>query len=61
MFLTLNFTKKRGVVIRSSSKLEQINNLPLNPKLPQLAKNIDKVNPEERRATALAQSDIFEI
>jgi hypothetical protein len=41
--LTLNFTKKRGVVIRSSSKLEQINNLLLNPKLPQLAKNIDEV------------------
>ena len=36
-------TKKRGVVIRSSSKLEQINNLLLNPKLPQLAKNIDEV------------------
>jgi hypothetical protein len=30
-------TKKRGVVIRSSSELEQINNLLLNPKLPQLA------------------------
>lgn len=54
-------TKKTGVVIRYSYEIEQINKLLSNPKLPQLAKNIDKVNPEERRATALAQSDIFEI
>src|SRR6266513_755691 len=44
-------TKKRGVVIRSSSELEVVNNLLSNPKLSQLAKSMDEVNPEVRRAT----------
>jgi hypothetical protein len=55
-------TKKRGVVIRSNSELEQINNLLSNPKLPQLAKSIDEVNPEVRRGPMTTkESDIFEI
>jgi hypothetical protein len=54
-------TKKRGVVIRSSYELEQINKLLSNPKLPQLAKSMDEVNPEVKRLTATKESDIFEI
>src|SRR4051812_33346069 len=55
-------TKKRGVVIRSDSELGQINNLLSNPKLAQLAKNIDEVNPEVRgRMAATKESDVFEI
>jgi hypothetical protein len=55
-------TKKRGVVIRSSSELEQINNLLLNPKLAQLAKSMDEVNPEVRgRMATTKESDVFEI
>ena len=54
-------TKKRGVVIRSSSELEEITKLLTNPKLPQLAKSMDEVNPEVRGPTIAKQSDIFEI
>ena len=54
-------TKKRGVVIRSSSELEKITKLLTNPKLPQLAKSMDEVNPEVRGPTITKQSDIFEI
>jgi hypothetical protein len=54
-------TKKRGVVLRSSSELDQINNLLSNPKLSQLAKSMDEVNPGARRATTITQPDVFEI
>ena len=54
-------TKKRGIVIRSNSELEEIANLLSNPKLSQLAKSIDEVNPELRGPTAAKQSDVFEI
>jgi hypothetical protein len=54
-------TKKRGVVIRSSYELEEITKLLTNPKLPQLAKSMDEVNPEVRGPTITKQSDIFEI
>jgi hypothetical protein len=45
-------TKKRGVVIRSASELEEITKLLSNPKLPQLARSMDEVNPETKIATA---------
>jgi hypothetical protein len=55
-------TKKRGVVIRSSSELEEIAKVLSNPKLSQLAKSIDEVNPElRRRPKTTNQSDVFEI
>ena len=54
-------TKKRGVVIRSSSELEEITKLLLNPKLPQLAKSIDEINPESKRPKITDRSDVFEI
>src|SRR5918911_3977566 len=39
-------TKKRGIIIRSGSELEQINQLLDNPKLVELAKKIETVNPK---------------
>ncbi|HEY7108810.1 MAG TPA: hypothetical protein VH415_05240 [Nitrososphaeraceae archaeon] len=54
-------TKKRGIIIRSSSELEQIRNILTNVKLEQLAKSIDEVNPEVKTLTAKDSSDIFQI
>ena len=55
-------TKKRGVVIRSSFELEQINKLLSNQKLAQLAKSMDEVNPEVRRGPQTTkESVVFEI
>lgn len=54
-------TKKRGIIVRSSSELEQIRNILTNVKLEQLAKSIDEVNPEVKTSTAKDSSDIFQI
>jgi hypothetical protein len=54
-------TKKRGIIIRSGSELEQIRNILTNVKLEQLSKSIDEVNPEVKTATAKDSSDIFQI
>ena len=56
-------TKKRGVVIRSTSELEQITSLLSNPKINQLASSIDGVNPKrgDSAAGTKGSSDIFEI
>jgi hypothetical protein len=56
-------TKKRGIIIRSSSELEQFNQLLSNPKVIQLAKKIEAVNPENKEDTNKRNSttDIFEI
>jgi hypothetical protein len=54
-------TKKRGIIVRSSSELEQIRNILTNVKLEQLAKSIDEVNPEAKTSTAKDSSDIFQI
>src|SRR5918911_2115092 len=55
-------TKRRGVIIRSSSELDEINRLLSNPKIAQLAKSIDKVNPSREPASAKdGVNDIFEI
>src|ERR671930_164864 len=40
-------TKKRGIVIRSTSELELIKGILTDPKLAELAKKIDEVNPPE--------------
>jgi hypothetical protein len=53
--------KKRGIVLRSSSELEEINRLLSNPKLSNLAKNIDEANPEKKIYTNSAREDIFEV
>jgi hypothetical protein len=54
-------TKKRGIVIRSGSELEEISRLLTNPKIVQLAKSIDEVNPDVKTTSAGASSEIFEI
>ena len=54
-------TKKRGVVIRSASELNEINRLLTNPKLAELARNIDTVNPKWPAYASTGSSDVFEI
>ncbi len=53
-------TKKRGVVIRSASELNEISSLLSNPKLVDLARKIE-VKPKEKEAAIRGRSDIFEI
>ncbi len=52
--------KKRGVVIRSNSELEEIKNIFSNAKIEELMKKIDGVNPAESIRVAKA-SDVYEI
>jgi|SRR5215813_2694440 len=54
-------TKKRGIIIRSSSELEQIRNIVTNPKLEQLTKTVDDANPEIKTSPKNTSADIFEI
>ncbi|MGI8834136.1 MAG: hypothetical protein ACR2IS_16055 [Nitrososphaeraceae archaeon] len=57
-------TKKRGIVIRSASELEQITHILANLKLSELAKKMDEVNPSDLKNKAknnAGDSDIIEI
>ena len=54
-------TKKRGILIKSSSELEQISNILNNAKIVQLAASIDEVNPEKKTKPIPSQTDVFEI
>ena len=55
-------TKRRGIIIRSSSELEVISRLLSNSKVAQLAKSIDEVNPsKESTAAKSSGTDVFEI
>jgi hypothetical protein len=58
-------TRKRGIIIRDGSELEQFNQLLSNPKVIELAKKIEAVNPENKEDTAKNHSssntDVFEI
>ena len=54
-------TKKRGIIIRSNSELEQIRNILTNAKLEQLTKSVDEVNPESKVGTKNPSSEVFEI
>jgi hypothetical protein len=56
-----SITKKRGVVIRSSSELDEISRLLSHPKVDELSKKIDAVNPKREATTSKAGPDIFEI
>ena len=56
-----SITKKRGVVIRSSSELDEIGRLLNNPKVGELSKKIDEVNPKRETTTGEGGSDVFEI
>jgi hypothetical protein len=51
-------TKKRGIIIRSGSELEQISQLLSNPKVVELAKKIESVNP---KINSPKSSNTFEI
>jgi len=54
-------TKKREILIRSRSELEQISNILTNTKIIQLADNIDEANPEKKTKPLSSQSDVFKI
>ena len=55
-------TKKRGVVVRSTTELEEINKLLSHPKLVELAKRVDEVNPERKLGGEnTTEHDVFEI
>ena len=55
-------TKKRGILIKSSSELEQISNILTNAKIVQLATSLDEVNPEKKsKAPQSPETDVFEI
>jgi hypothetical protein len=56
-------TRKKGIIIRDGSELEQFNQLLSNPKVVELAKKIESVNPENKEATGRSSSttDVFEI
>lgn len=55
-------TKKRGILIKSSSELEQISNILTNAKIVQLVTSLDEVNPEiKSKAPQSTETDVFEI
>jgi hypothetical protein len=54
-------TKKRGIVIRSSSELNEFNRILGNQKLIELARRTDEVNPVQKDTSNITGSDIFEI
>jgi len=56
-----SITKKRGVVLRSASELDEISRLLSNPKVGELSKKIGEVNPKREATTGKGGSDIFEI
>ena len=57
---TSSATKKRGIVIRSASELNEFNRILANQKLGELARKIDEVNPKQREAPTTIGS-VFEI
>ena len=54
-------TKKRGILIKSRSELEQISKILTNAKIVQLATNIDEVNPEKKTKLLSSETDVYEI
>jgi hypothetical protein len=55
--------KKRGIVIRSATELEQITKILTNPKISELARKMDGINPTEVKSKAKSTDmlDIIEI
>jgi hypothetical protein len=56
-----SITMKRGVVKRPSSELDEIGRLLSHPKVGDLSKKIDEVNPKREATTGKGGPDIFEI
>ena len=54
-------TKKRGIVIRSASELNEFNRILGNQKLVELASKVDEVNPKQKEPPTAADSDVFQI
>jgi hypothetical protein len=54
-------TKKRGIVVRSASELDEFNRILSNQKLVELARKMDQVNPKQKETTSTGSSDVFEI
>ena len=52
-------TKKRGIVVRSASELDEFNRILSNEKLVELTRKIDQVNPKQREATSIGSSDVI--
>ena len=53
--------KKRGIVIRSGSELDQYTSILANQKLIEIARRIDEVNPKQNEEVRTTGSDVFEI
>ena len=54
-------TKRRGIVVRSASELDEFNRTLANQKLVELARKVDLVNPKQKEATSIRGSDVFKI
>jgi hypothetical protein len=54
-------TKKRGIVIRCASELDEISRILGHTKVGELSKKIDAVNPKREAITGKSGPDIFEI
>ena len=57
-------TRKKGIIIRDGFELEQFSQLLSNPKVIELAKKIETINPRSKDDTASSSSsnkDVFEI
>jgi hypothetical protein len=52
-----SFTRKKGIIIRSGSELEQFDQLLSNPKVIELAKKIEAINPKIKADAANASSN----
>ena len=52
-------TKKRGIVVRSASELDEFNRILANQKLVDLARKVDLINPKQEEAPT--GSNVFEI
>jgi hypothetical protein len=58
-----SITKKRGIIIRSASELDEVSSFLSHPKVGELSKKIDSVNPKRDASTLTGKGglDIFEI
>ena len=59
-----SFTRKKGIIIRSGSELEQFDQLLSNPKVVELAKKIEAVNSknkEDAAANTSSNTEVFDI
>jgi hypothetical protein len=57
------FTRKKGIIIRDGPELEQFNQMLSNPKVVELAKKIEAINPKNKEDAANRSSDteVFDI